>query len=214
MITTYNNPQGTSLVRPLHFYIGNSELDIGYSALFSPIPYTIPPVPYYLTPYLLRSYTIPRDLSAVALCEGGYASRDLSSVLSAVVLTKAEALAKEDTRYQKCSVATLYICRELFTNPTFLCKTNPIMCVFGPKTTIRRKNKPKTNPNEPNFYPKMHYPRSLPRPVGAKQSQTNPISNPKGPRSLVMRRILQICFSGGIIVMIFKTVFLMRTNTE
>jgi len=50
-------------------------------------------------------------------------------------------------------MATLYICRESFTNPTFFEKTNPILCVIGPKTEIRRKNEPKTNPNEPNFYP-------------------------------------------------------------
>ena len=44
---------------------------------------------------------------------------------------------------------TLYVCRASFTNPTFFEKTNPILCVFSPKTAILLKNEPKTNPNEP-----------------------------------------------------------------
>jgi hypothetical protein len=55
--------------------------------------------------------------------------------------------ASRDTRYM------LYICRDSSSNPTFLCKTNPILCVFSPKTTISPKNKPKTNPNKPNTKP-------------------------------------------------------------
>ena len=69
------------------------------------------------------------------------------------------------------SVAMLYICRANFTNPPFFCKTNPILCVFSTKTAIRGKNKPNSKPNKPNFERKMHYTRSLPRPVGAKQTQ-------------------------------------------
>jgi hypothetical protein len=48
---------------------------------------------------------------------------------------------------------SLYICRVPSTNPTFLCKTNPILCVFNPKTTISLKNKPNSNPIQTQMNP-------------------------------------------------------------
>ena len=64
----------------------------------------------------------------------------------------------------------LYSSREHSTNPTFLCKTNPIFPLFSPKTMIKPKNKPNSNPTQSQFWPKNK---------GAKpiQSQTNPIQN-------------------------------------
>ncbi len=45
-----------------------------------------------------------------------------------------------------------YICRELSTNPPFFEKTNPIFPIFSSKTTIRRKNKPNSNPKRTQFF--------------------------------------------------------------
>ena len=36
---------------------------------------------------------------------------------------------------------------------TFLCKTNPILWLFRPKTKMQSQNEPNSNPNEPNLKP-------------------------------------------------------------
>jgi hypothetical protein len=146
MTISYNNPQVASLVSPLHFHIGNSELDIGYSTLFFPIPYTLSP-----GQYILPILPAPHKICFRNLVRG------LSCLKNSVNIRNS--LSKRHLH--------LYICRDPSTNPTFLCKTNPILCVFSPKTTISPKNKPKTNPNEPNFDPKMICELT-------KQTQTNP----------------------------------------
>ena len=50
-----------------------------------------------------------------------------------------------------------------------LCKTNPILCVFHPKTPISPKNKPNSNPIQSQFNPK--------------QTQFNPIQSQKQTQS-------------------------------
>ncbi|MFA5423407.1 MAG: hypothetical protein WC374_06070 [Phycisphaerae bacterium] len=42
-----------------------------------------------------------------------------------------------------------------FNKLTKKCKTNPILCLFGPKTEICPKNKANSKPNKANISPKM-----------------------------------------------------------